>query len=423
MCRVLGIVANGDVLTHVILGLHMQNYAGEHSTGIASLRDGNIIIRRSLGKAIDIFSHHDTELASEMIIGHDGCSASEIQPIKLVKKGQPLAFTADTSKEATVKIREKLRNASNILSAVKNILRTVGEPFALVVLSPEYGLIAARNSGIKPLTIGRIDIDGLTGFYVSSQSGVVLKGKFIKTVEPGDLTVINRESYYDIHVLGKVDRRHCINEDLYRQRPGNISGKREVSNIRIDIGRKLGEKFARELESLRLKYGVDAEFKAIPILEGGRLFTIGFAQTSGIPTDPTGSVRNVYSVPSEMRRMAKSIGLSDNFYLQPIPDIEEKVIVLIDDQIRSGDKIKHMAKQCRLNGAADVLAVVGSLGRSNCHYGDAAYDEKSMVGRKGISIKRICKKLGISGLIFLSLGELVEAINSPERFYCVECLS
>jgi glutamine phosphoribosylpyrophosphate amidotransferase len=413
------VVANGDVLSYVMYGLFMQIYAGENSTGIASLNDnggGGIVVKKSLGKAIDVFPQYDPELKSQTIIGHNGCAISEVQPLALTKNGQKLAFVTDASQETTAKIKQRIRSTSNILNAVKNILLSIKDPFSLIILSPEHGLIAARNSGIKPLTIGRIELDGLEGFYLASQSGVMIEGTFLEAVEPGNMIIVNASSYQDIAVAPSPDRSHCINEVNYRQRPGNICGHREVSQIRIDIGRRLGEVFRKTIRFRKPKL-----YRAIPVLEGGRSFALGFGQTSGIPTDIAGSVRNFYSVPPHMRRIALQVGLPENFALDPLPNVKGLKIVLIDDQIRSGRKIAHMARKCRRYGAKDVLAVVGSIGRTPCPYGDAAYKDKRLIGRR-MSKSKIAAEIGVSKLISLELEELIEAIGTPERLYCAECL-
>ena len=420
MCRVLGLVANEDVLSHVMYGLFMQIYAGENSTGIASLSDngdGKIVVKKSLGKAFDVFPQYDPELKSNIIIGHNGCAESEVQPLIVTKDGRELALVTDASSVTTFKIRQKIRGAANILDAVKNMLLTIQAPFVLIILSPEHGLIAARNSGIKPLTIGTIELDGLKGFYLASQSGVTLEGEFLQAVEPGNILVVNQQSFQNIAVIERPDRRHCINEVLFKQRPGNICGQREVNEIRIDIGRRLGEKFK---ETIRFRK--PGFYRAIPILEGGRSFALGFSQTSGILTDAAGSVRTIYPVPSHMKRIARQIGLSENFALDPLPNVEGLKIVLIDDQIRSGRKIAHMAKQCRKYGAKEVLAVVGSIGQATCPYGDAAYRNKRLVGKRR-SKSQMAVKLGVSNLVSLEVEDLIEAIATSERLYCTKCLS
>ncbi len=418
MCRVLGVIGNDNVNNLVALGLYMQIYAGEHSTGIASLTDDGVYVERALGKAVEVFPIFPT-FKGKAAIGHNGCATSELQPIDISGSGRRLALAVDATKEATLTIVSLLKESSDVLAGIKRAMREVGEPFALVVLSDEHGLIAARNSGIKPLTIGKIEVDGLSGFYVASQSGVLIDGAFLETVAPGSIRLISQAGFEEIVVMDRADPRHCVNEALFKQRPGNLCGKREINEIRLDIGRQLGKKFTQHLAASGASPLI--EYKGIAIPEGGRQFALGFGQTSGIEVDPAGSVKSLYAVSSKMRATARSIGFSNNFDLSLLPNVEGRRIILIDDQIRSGGKIAHLTKQALNWGATEVIAAVGSIGTSSCPYGDAAYNSEDLIDRR-LTLPEISQTLGVSAIITLSLEELIQAINTPEKLYCVDCL-
>lgn len=420
MCRVLGVIGNDDMVGFLAIALYAQIYAGDYSAGIAAITDSGIQLKKAVGKATEVFPDYPN-LRGRLAIGHNGCATSELQPIDLSTDGRPLSFAVDATKEITSTIANLLAGSRDVIAAVRQALIEIHDPFALVVLSGDHGLIAARNSGIKPLTIGKIEVDGLSGFYVASQSGVLVDGSFLDTVTPGSLQVISQESREEIVVLDRADPRHCINEVLFKQRPGNRSGQREISEIRLDIGNSLGERFVQYYERLPEPKPPKTEYRGIAIPQGGVQFTIGFGQTSGIEVDPAGSVKAIYSVPAHMRLAARKIGLAENFDLMPLPNVAGRRIVLIDDQIRSGAKIAHMAKQCLAMGATEVIAAVGSIGTSSCPYGDAAYNSEDLIDRR-ITFDEISSRLGISVLITPPLEELIQAIGTPERLYCVDCL-
>lgn len=420
MCRVLGVIGNNDVIPQVAIALYMQIYAGEHSTGIAALTSDGIHLEKAPGKAVEVFPGYPS-FSSNVAIGHNGCATSELQPIDLSGPGRQVAFAVDATKETTSMIANLLAGSRDEIAAVRQALIEIHDPFALVVLSGDHGLIAARNSGIKPLTIGKIDIDGLAGFYIASQSGVLLEGAFLDTVAPGSMRLINQNTHEEIVVIDRADPRHCVNEVLFKQRPGNRCGKREINEIRLDIGRRLGERFAQYYDEPPRPRPEKREYKGIAIPQGGVQFTIGFGQTSGVEVDPAGSIKAIYSVPAHMRLAARKIGLSENFDLMPLPNVAGRRIVLIDDQIRSGAKIAHMAKQCLAMGATDVMAAVGSIGTSTCPNGDAAYNSDDLIDRR-LTFDEISSRLGISALITPPLEELIQAIGTPERLYCVDCL-
>lgn len=417
MCRVLGVIGDDNVNNLLVLGLCMQIYAGEHSTGIASLTDGGIRVDKKLGKAVEVFPV-SLDFIGNAAIGHNGCATSELQPICLSDSTRQLALSCDATREATIAIADLLRNAEDVLTGVKMAMRTIEEPFALIVLSAEHGLIAARNSGIKPLTFGKIEIDGFSGFYAASQSGVLIDGLFLDTVAPGSIQLINQAGFEEIVVMDRVDPRHCVNEVLFKQRPGNHCGGREINQIRLDIGRRLGEKF---LQYLAASGSPSDEYKGIAIPEGGRQFTLGFGLTSGIEVDPAGSVKSLYSVSAAMRASARKLGFSDSFDLSLLSNVKGRRVILIDDQIRSGGKIAHLAKQALKWGAEEVIAAVGSIGTSTCPYGDAAYNSDDLIDRR-LTLPEISQALGVTTIITLPLEELIQAINTPQRLYCVNCL-
>jgi amidophosphoribosyltransferase len=415
MCRVLGVIGNGDVQAEVLLGLYMQIYAGDHSTGIASFDGSTINLRKSKGKAVDVFPNLDPTLNGHIAIGHNGCGFGQIQPIIVEIGKESVAIATDSSRGTTSRIVKILKSSSDVISGVKESMFRIRRPFSLIVLSREFGIIAARNSGIKPLTVGRFAIDGLSGFYVGSQSGVLLEGEFIDSVEPGNMSIVRQDSYHNLAILPQPVRRHCANEDMFKQRPGNRSGKHEVNEIRFNIGKALGEKYV-------LNRGTSKEnYLAIPILEGGRQISMGFSAGSGTPVDPAGSMKNIYSVTPEMKRIAEQIDLSPDFSLTPIPNIKGKRIILVDDQMLSGGKIQHMVEQCYRFGAKEVEVAVGSIAGHSCPYGDAAYLEEELIIRAR-TVEQICQDFGISSLTFLTPQEIVKAIDNPERLYCVDCL-
>jgi amidophosphoribosyltransferase len=255
----------------------------------------------------------------------------------------------------------------------------------------------------------------VSGFYAASQSGVLIEGEFIDVVDPGNIVILDGDCVSEIAVLARPNRSHCINEELFKQRPGNLSGRKDISQIRLDIGKELGKKAVEALGRRR-------KYQAIPILEGGRLFSMGFLESvsANFFVDPAGSYRSNYSVNPVMLRQAEALGLSKNFSSGSIPNIQNKRVVLIDDQLRSGSKIRHMASDCRRKGAKDVVAVVGSIGHQKCPFGDAAYEELGIVAGK--NKEQVCRELGISDLITLNIKELVDAIGTPDRIYCAKCL-
>lgn len=413
MSRVLGIVGKCNVVESLIVGLYAQIYAGSDGTGIACLRDGKMYVHKGQGPASSVFPVYNQKMASCCAIGHNACALSEIQPFRLLDKN--IAIVMDAPAKIVEKVRRFLRESKSELAGVEKALQVISEPFALLVLS-KGKIIAARNSGIKPLSFGRARINGDTVFYVSSQSGVLHDGHFIKTVTPGEIVVLSHDRYEGIVVLDHASDTRCIQETLYLQRPGNICGGREVGQVRCSIGEHLGNKFLEDHSEAK---GNDDWF-AFGILDGGRQLAMGISRT-GIRTDPSAFVRNIYSIPPKMRSIAVKCGLGENFALTPLSYVKGKKVIIADDLIRSGDKMADIARKCRKMGAIEVHGLVGVTGKSTCPHGNASYVRQEMIGSSHDQAA-IAKSLGLESFTSLSLPELLLAINTPRINYCQMCL-
>ena len=144
-------------------------------------------------------------------------------------------------------------------------------------------------------------------------------------------------------------------------------------------------------------------------------------ERTGIRTDPSAFVRNIYSVPPEMREIAVKCGLGANFALTPLPYVKGKKTVITDDLIRSGEKMADIAQKCRKMGAIEVHGLAGTIGRSTCPYGNASFIGQEMIG-SGLEDKDIARSLGLDSFTSLTIPELLMAVNTPRINYCYICL-
>jgi len=407
MCAHLGIAADCDVATFLALGAIAQNYVGDEGAGLAVESNG-LKVFSGTGVASNVFSQFEAkQFPGKIGIAHNSCHPSLMMPVEFVCGGRKVALCADTTQEALQNIIQTLENAQEPLRGLKQVMHKVEAPFSILLLY-DGQIIAARNNGRKPLSYGKF-IDGISGNYVSSQSGVLgTNAEFIESIFPGEILILSQDATQRITVLNQPDPSRCVAQPLYLQRPGNRCGGLDTAAIRQAIGRTLAGKFAKTVWRCQKP----ESFIVLPIPEGGRHFGIGFSQESAMAIDPAGIVKNRYQRPS---------WFPSNLDLFPIGElVEGKNIAIVDDLILSGHKVQKVAQRCRQFGAREVHVVIGSIVRHACPYGVGAYSSQNLLDN--LSAGEIQKMLNVESLTYLEVEELVGAINTPHRIYCTECL-
>ena len=413
MCRLVGIVSDNierksdkkySVAPHIIMSLSAQSYAADESTGIAIEKNGEFIVETGIGTAMEVFNRFDSESHEGVTgIGHVACKTGEVQPIVIKRADQSIVLCSDATKDVSRAITQILSGSQNPEKAVKKAMLAIEAPFALLVLLPSGKIIAARNSGLMPLSFGKL-VDGNKGFYVASQSGVLgLDAHFLHSISPGQMVVLSKTDYRGKTILANPDLTRCSQELLFWQRPGNCYGDRDTVVVRQSIGMKLGEKFR---ENVQIKD--PGRYVAIPILEGGASIILGFGQTANIPFNPAGSVKSRYHKPSFM---------PPHMDLFPIESVVKgKRVVIIDEALISGGQLEVMAKRSLEFGAKEVHAVIGTMIEKTCPFG------KEIIVENHKDAKEFVEDFNLASLTSLKPQEVLEVIGNPQQTYCTECL-
>ena len=182
MCGIVGVIGQGDVSQRVYDGLKRLEYRGYDSSGIVTMHDGQIDLRRAVGKSM----HLEAALAARPLEGnigightrwatHGGVSEDNAHPhvaanrVSIVHNGiienyQAIRkrlesaghqFTSETDSEVLAHLFVEAFDAGlNTVVATQKILAEIEGAYAFAAITTDYPdqLIVARNA--SPLAVG-----------------------------------------------------------------------------------------------------------------------------------------------------------------------------------------------------------------------------------------------------------------------------
>ncbi len=173
----------------------------------------------------------------------------------------------------------------------------------------------------------------------------LLRAKFERDVQPGELVMVTRDGVTSRHYSTGIPQSSCIFEHVYFARPDSKIFNRWVQESREEMGRQL----VRESH-------VDADL-VVPVPDSGVTAAIGYAAESGLPFR-FGLIRNHYVGRTfiEPEQRVRDFGVK--LKLNPVRNLlEGKRIILIDDSIIRGDDEPQNCADgslCRGEGSASA---------------------------------------------------------------------
>jgi glucosamine--fructose-6-phosphate aminotransferase (isomerizing) len=219
MCGIVGYIGNRPTVPILLEGLKRLEYRGYDSAGIALLENGELTVRKKIGKVSqlekeigasrasvigightrwathgvpnDINAHPHTDCKNEIALIHNGIieNYSAIRT-KLEKDGHVFKSTTDT--EALVHLIEEMKKFSGDLeTAVRLALRQVEGTYGIAVISsrePEK-IIAARKG--SPLIVGIGDDEN---FLASDAAAIVDHTRKVVYLEDGEIAILYKNS-------------------------------------------------------------------------------------------------------------------------------------------------------------------------------------------------------------------------------------
>lgn len=438
-CGVFGIYAPGeDVARITFFGLFALQHRGQESAGITVSNGERLLTYKSMGLASQIFTEDVlARLKGYIAIGHNRYSTTgssveiNAQPIEGNHRGRRFALahngnivnaceirvelekagmSFETSSDTEVIVRlieshEELDFESAVISA---LLRLKGA-FSLVIMTVDK-LLAVRDPwGVRPLSLGILNG---SHYVVASESCAfnIVGARYIRDLQPGELVVIDENGIRELRYRSEKRQAFCIFEFVYLARPDSCILGRTVHMAR----RRMGNLLAQE-------HPANADI-VIPVPLSGVPAAIGFAEVSKIPY-AEGFVYNRYIQRTFIQPDQRMREMGVRMKITPIRDVlAGKRVVVVEDSIVRGTTIKSIVAVLREAGVREVHLRVGSPPyRFPCFYGIDTPTRQELIAARVKDIEQIKEFVGADSLGYLSLSNLIKAVDLPKRCFCTAC--
>ncbi|MCU7611218.1 amidophosphoribosyltransferase [Anaplasma capra] len=444
-CGVFAIQNHSDAVRKCLMGLHALQHRGQESFGVAvSSEAGEFAAYHSGGYVNSVLERQQTILPHGTIaVGHVRYSTSGSKPVaqpvianckfgklalahngnltnalslrrKLIDKG--CVFSSDVDTEVIAHLIAA-SPSDTFIDCVIQAVREVKGAYSLVIMTDNI-LIGVRDAaGIRPLTLGMVD-----GAYVIASETCALdivKAKFTRDIQPGELVAINRSNELtSVYPFPQLKRSFCIFEYIYFSRPDSVVEGIPVYEVRKNIGAELA------VESPPPD-GVDM---VVPVPDSGVPAALGYARKSGIPFE-FGIARNHYVgrtfiQPTDGgRRMGVELKHNANSSI-----LRDKSIVLVDDSIVRGTTLQEVIELLRKAGTKSIhLRVSSPPTLHSCFYGIDT-PEKSKLAANRLSMAELNEMLQCDSIAFISIDGLYKAVCGAPRNnllpqYCDACFT
>ena len=431
-CGVFGIWGADTAAAVAALGLHALQHRGQEAAGITSRHGKHFHSHRGMGRVGDIFaggSNAVAQLHGSAAIGHVRYATTgetalrNVQPLfaELALGGFAVAHNGNISN--AMSLRGELNRRGSIFQSTSDTeviihliatstyrdlldrfidaLRRVEGAYSLVCLT-EQGLIACRDPlGIRPLVMGKL---GNAVIFASETVALdVVGATYLRTVEPGELIVVNDDGIRSLRPFGETQARPCIFEHVYFARPDSVVDGTSVYTVRKQIGAEL----ARENP-------VVADM-VVPVPDSGVPAAIGYAQESGIPFE-LGIIRSHYvgrtfiQPSDQVRHLGVKLKHNANSAL-----IQGKKLVLIDDSIVRGTTSLKIVQMLRDAGAREVhMRIASPPTRHSCFYGVDTPERAKLLAAQ-MNVAEMNEYIRADSLAFLSIDGLYRALGEADR--------
>lgn len=450
MCGIVGIIGNSPVNQAIYDGLTLLQHRGQDAAGIVTIDDENRFrLRKANGLVSDVFrQEHMLRLQGNVGIGHvryptaGSSSVSEAQPFYVNSPfGITLVHNGNLTNNAQLKERlfnearrhvntnsdsESLLNifayyldlyptthltADNIFETVRKTNESIQGAYACIAMIIGYGMVAFRDPfGIRPLILGKREIDGKTEYMFASESVAldVVGFEVVRDVLPGEAIYIT----FDGQLYSQICADHpklnpCIFEYVYFARPDSVIDGVSVYAARVHMGELLGEKIKREWGDI-----VDDIDVVIPIPETSNDIAVRIANVLDKPYRQ-GFVKNRYVartfiMPGQAQRKS-SVRRKLNAIAS---EFKGKSVLLVDDSIVRGTTSEQIVEMARVAGAKKVYfaSAAPEIRYPNVYGIDMPTCEELVAYDR--SVEEVAEMIGVDKLIFQDLSALYQSVQT-----------
>ena len=430
-CGVFGVWGADGAAAMTALGLHALQHRGQEASGITSFDGRDFHTHRAMGQVAGNFDREDviSRLQGRIAIGHNRYATTgdaalrNVQPLfadlasggfavshngnisnatklrrDLVRRGSIFHSTSDTETIIHLVATSTYRT---LLDRFIDALKQVEGAYSLICLTPE-GMIGCRDPlGIRPLVLGR-----LNDAYILASETVALDvvgATFLRSIQPGELVIINERGLRSIRPFESQRPRPCIFEHVYFSRPDSIVDGSSVYEVRKRIGAQLA-----------IESPVEADI-VVPVPDSGTPAAIGYAQQSGIPFE-LGIIRSHYvgrtfiQPGDQIRNLGVKLKHNANRAL-----IQGKRIVLIDDSIVRGTTSIKIMQMLQEAGASEVhMRIASPPTRHSCFYGVDTPERAKLLAAQ-MDVERMREFIKVDSLAFISIDGLYRALGNDAR--------
>jgi amidophosphoribosyltransferase len=430
-----------NISRQIYYGLYALQHRGQESAGISAYNGDEISTFRGMGLVCDVFNNGNMEgMDGHVGIGHVRYSTTgkskieNSQPFfsefdsgtiaiahngdiinsmelrcELELLGYEFKSTTDSEVICHLLTREHSKT-KEMVEVIRNVTKMLTGSYSLVILVNDDLFVVRDPSGIKPLSMGKMD--DLTLVASETVAFDVVGANYVRDVEPGEILHINEKIIsYKIPDEEKPRRAHCMFEYVYFARPDSILDGKSVYNVRLNIGKALSREFPADADVV------------MPVPDSAITAAIGYSRESGLGYGE-GLIKNRYVGRTFIMPTQKERETSVRLKMNPIKsELEGKRIVLVDDSIVRGTTSRSLVKVLREAGAREIHLRVGCPPIiSPCYYGIAMATKKELIASDK-EVEEIRKTLGVDSLGYLSLESLIECIGIKNGNLCVGCLT
>lgn len=455
MCGIVGIVSNQTVAQELFDALTVLQHRGQDAAGMITVDNGMFHLRKANGLVRDVFrNRHMQRLTGNTGIAHvryptaGSSSSAEAQPFYVNSPyGIALAHNGNLTnahelQEEVLRISKRHINTtsdselllnilaaelqqapglalqpSDVFDAVANVHRRVNGAYAVVAAVIGNGILAFRDPhGIRPLVLGKRASQQGDEYMVASESVALdaVDFQFIRDIAPGEAVYITEDGkLYTQQCAKNPVHVPCIFEFVYFARPDSFIDGISVYASRVNMGKKLGQKIAKEWAELDIDV-------VIPIPETSIDIALQISRELDLPYRQ-GYVKNRYIgrtfiMPGQSQRR-KSVRRKLNAIKS---EFKGKNVLLVDDSIVRGTTSEQIIEMAREAGAKKVyFASAAPEIRFPNVYGIDMPSPNELIAY-GREVDAICESIKADGLIYQDIEDLREAVraenDSIERF-------